>query len=72
MVVPLHSPRAAAVSDLEAAVRVAGIPALSAGSVGEGLAEAARISAGGVVVVSGSVFLVGEARSWLLGEKAGA
>jgi dihydrofolate synthase/folylpolyglutamate synthase len=65
---PIHSARAAAMEDLEAAGRATGTPAVSAGSVREALQWAGEHSQGGVVVVSGSVYLVGEARSQLLGE----
>jgi dihydrofolate synthase/folylpolyglutamate synthase len=65
---PIHSSRAAAMEDLEAAGRATGTPAVSAGSVREALQWAGEHSQGGVVVVSGSVYLVGEARSQLLGD----
>jgi dihydrofolate synthase/folylpolyglutamate synthase len=65
---PIHSARAAAMENLEAAGRATGTPAISAGSVREALQWAGERSQGGVVVVSGSVYLVGEARSQLLGE----
>ena len=65
---PIHSARAAAMEDLEAAGRATGTPTVSAGSVREALLWAGECSQGGVVVVSGSVYLVGEARSLLLGE----
>ena len=65
---PIHSTRAAAMEDLEAAGRATGTPAVSAGSVREALQWAGEGGQGGVVVVSGSVYLVGEARSQLLGE----
>jgi dihydrofolate synthase/folylpolyglutamate synthase len=65
---PIHSTRAAAMEDLEAAGRATGTPAVSAGSVREALQWAEEGGQGGVVVVSGSVYLVGEARSLLLSE----
>jgi dihydrofolate synthase/folylpolyglutamate synthase len=65
---PIHSARAAAMEDLEAAGRATGTPAVSAGSVREALQWAGERGQGGVVVVSGSVYLVGEARLQLLGE----
>jgi dihydrofolate synthase/folylpolyglutamate synthase len=65
---PIHSTRAAAMEDLEAAGRATGTPAVSAGSVREALQWAGERGQGGVVVVSGSVYLVGEARSLLLGD----
>ncbi|MGA3160929.1 MAG: folylpolyglutamate synthase/dihydrofolate synthase family protein [Terracidiphilus sp.] len=67
---PIHSARAASIEDLEAAARATGIPSLSAASVQEALKWAAKRVQGGVVVVSGSVYLVGEARSLLLAEGA--
>jgi dihydrofolate synthase/folylpolyglutamate synthase len=66
--VPIHSARAAAMEELEAAGRATVTPAVSAGSVREALLLAEECGQGGVVVVSGSVYLVGEARSQLLGE----
>jgi dihydrofolate synthase/folylpolyglutamate synthase len=65
---PIHSARAAAMEDLESAARAIGKSAVSAGSVRSALQYAAEHRQGGVVVVSGSVYLVGEARSLLLGE----
>jgi dihydrofolate synthase/folylpolyglutamate synthase len=64
---PIHSARAAAVADLEAAAQETGTPAVSAGSVREALHRARARGENGLVVVSGSVYLVGEARSLLLG-----
>jgi dihydrofolate synthase/folylpolyglutamate synthase len=63
---PIHTARAAAMKELEAAANATGVPALPAGSVREALQWSAERSKGGVVVVSGSVYLVGEARSLLL------
>lgn len=63
---PIHSTRAATMEDLEAAGKATGTPAVSAGSVREALQWAEDGGQGGVVVVSGSVYLVGEARSQLL------
>jgi dihydrofolate synthase/folylpolyglutamate synthase len=67
---PIHSARAATIESLEAAARAAGSSARSAGSVREALQLAQEGAPGGVVVVSGSVYLVGEARS-LLGSESG-
>ena len=66
---PIHSSRAAAMEDLEAAGRELGTSTASAKSVHEALQWAKnRVGANaGVVVISGSVYLVGEARSLLLG-----
>jgi dihydrofolate synthase/folylpolyglutamate synthase len=64
---PIHSARATAMEDLEAAGRATGKPARSVESVREALQWATDRAQGGAVVVSGSVYLVGEARSLLLG-----
>jgi dihydrofolate synthase/folylpolyglutamate synthase len=66
---PIHSARAATIESLEAAARAAGTSARGAGSVREALQLAREGAPGGVVVVSGSVYLVGEARSLLVAEK---
>ena len=63
---PINSPRAAALVDLEAAAKATGSSAVSAGSVAEALEWAEKRGQGGVVVVSGSVYLVGEARPLLV------
>jgi dihydrofolate synthase / folylpolyglutamate synthase len=73
---PIASPRATPVSDLLAAAEATGTPAEAAGSVSEALqmarsemasrAGAQGLAAGGVVVISGSVYLVGAARTLLL------
>ena len=66
IVAPIHTARAASLDDLLAAARWNGTPAIAAESVSEALRLAQDRSAGGVAVVSGSVYLVGEARSLLL------
>jgi dihydrofolate synthase/folylpolyglutamate synthase len=66
---PIHSARAASVESLEEAARSAGSSACAAGSVRRALQLAAESAAGGVVVVAGSVYLVGEARPLLVAEK---
>jgi dihydrofolate synthase/folylpolyglutamate synthase len=63
---PINSPRAATMVELEAAACAAGCSAISAGSVIEALECAEKRGQGGVVVVSGSVYLVGEARPLLV------
>ena len=69
---PIHSPRATPAEDLMAAARDTGTPAIVASSVPEALEWASRdatISGGhgsGVIVISGSVYLVGEARAILM------
>ncbi|MGA8730100.1 MAG: folylpolyglutamate synthase/dihydrofolate synthase family protein [Terracidiphilus sp.] len=62
---PIHSPRATPMSDLLAAAEATGTPAEAAESVGQAL-KSAQSRGGGVIVVSGSVYLVGETRSLLL------
>jgi dihydrofolate synthase/folylpolyglutamate synthase len=68
---PIQSVRAAGIADVEAAARATGTPAVGAGSVRDALQWARARGPGGVVVVSGSVYLVGEARSLLLGKELG-
>jgi dihydrofolate synthase/folylpolyglutamate synthase len=62
---PIHSLRATPMSDLLAAAQATGTPAEAAESVSQAL-ELARQRGGSVIVISGSVYLVGEARSLLL------
>jgi|SRR5580658_258136 dihydrofolate synthase/folylpolyglutamate synthase len=64
---PIHSSRAAGIDDLLAAALATGATAVAANSVGEALNTAEQIAAGTPVVVSGSVYLVGEARALLVG-----
>jgi len=63
---PIHSPRAASLQELQAAASQAGVEALCADSIHSALDLARQTASGGLVVVSGSVYLVGEARSLLL------
>jgi dihydrofolate synthase/folylpolyglutamate synthase len=70
IVAPIHAARAAAVEHLLAAAKATGTAATATESVREALETAQRDAAGGVVVVSGSVYLVGEARAMLTGEFA--
>jgi dihydrofolate synthase/folylpolyglutamate synthase len=67
IVVPIRNARAASVDDLLAAAAATGTPAIGAESVSEALRIAEASSAGGLAVISGSVYLVGEARTLLLG-----
>jgi dihydrofolate synthase/folylpolyglutamate synthase len=67
IVVSLQNARAASVDDLLAAAAATGTPAIAAESVSEALRMAEAKAAGGLAVVSGSVYLVGEARTLLLG-----
>ena len=68
---PIHTSRAAATADLLVAAQGTGTPATVAASVSEALDKAATLTDGGIAVVSGSVYLVGEARTLLL-ESGGA
>jgi dihydrofolate synthase/folylpolyglutamate synthase len=70
ILVPLHAARAAAMDELAAAARATGSQFASADSVGDALALAASHHNSGLIVVSGSVYLVGEARSLLLDNAA--
>lgn len=63
---PIHSPRATAIADLEAAAKAVGASFELAASVEDALKSAMR--PGQTVVVSGSVYLVGEVRSLLVKE----
>jgi len=63
---PIHSSRAAALSAMEAAARATGVRVVAAESVRQALDLAGENAQGGVAVVSGSVYLVGEARPLLL------
>ncbi len=74
IVVPIRNARAASLDDLLSAAAATGTPALAANSVSDALRMAresiVQNSAGrGIAVVSGSVYLVGEARTLLLSEK---
>jgi len=68
---PIHSPRATEVADLAAAAEATGVPYTAAATVAEAL-EIARNHATpqGRVVISGSVYLVGEARTLLMTHSA--
>ena len=66
---PIHSARAADIGDLLAAAQAVGASALAAQSVSQALQLARSIAAGGAIVISGSVFLVGEVRTQLLAGK---
>jgi dihydrofolate synthase / folylpolyglutamate synthase len=63
---PIHSARATTMEDLQAAARSVGCSARSVGSVAEALRMARESGPDGAVVVSGSVYLVSEARPLLL------
>ena len=63
---PIASPRATPVDALMAAAQSTGTPAQAANSASAAI-HAARSANGGIVVVCGSVYLVGEIRALLLG-----
>jgi dihydrofolate synthase / folylpolyglutamate synthase len=72
---PIHSLRATPAEDLLAAAKATGTPATVAGSVADALDRARAASpqtpvgattSGRLIVISGSVYLVGEARSFLM------
>jgi dihydrofolate synthase / folylpolyglutamate synthase len=69
IIAPIHTARAAPMDDLLAAAKATGTSAIAAESVGEALDFARGRTSGGVAVVSGSVYLVGEARTLLLAGK---
>lgn len=66
IVVPIHSARATGLDELLAAATATGTAAVGADSVAQALRLAQERAQGGVIVVSGSVYLVGEVRSLLL------
>jgi dihydrofolate synthase/folylpolyglutamate synthase len=68
IVAPIESPRASSIADLLRTAESVGVAALSVDSVSEALSRASKECGGGVVVISGSVYLVGEARSILTAE----
>jgi dihydrofolate synthase/folylpolyglutamate synthase len=64
---PIHTARGASMDDLLAAARATGTPAVAAASVAEAIRLAGERAAGKTAVISGSVYLVGEARALLAG-----
>jgi dihydrofolate synthase/folylpolyglutamate synthase len=66
ILLPLHAARAAALSDLAAAAKATGSTFATADTVAEALALASGQQDSELIVVSGSVYLVGEARTLLL------
>jgi dihydrofolate synthase/folylpolyglutamate synthase len=66
---PIHAARAAGLDDLSAAANATGTPSVVAESVSKALELAEEDARGRVIVVSGSVYLVGEARTLLLARK---
>ncbi len=69
---PLHAARAAAIEDLVAAAQLTQTPFLIAESVADALRLASENAGSGSIIVSGSVYLVGEARSLLLNKSGEA
>ncbi len=67
---PIHAARAASLDDLMGAARRLGTPAQTAQSIEHALELARSENQDGTVVISGSIYLVGEARSILLGAAA--
>jgi dihydrofolate synthase/folylpolyglutamate synthase len=67
---PIHSARAATMEDLVAAAQLTQTPFLVAESVADALQLASKHTNSGPIIVCGSVYLVGEARSLLLTEGA--
>jgi dihydrofolate synthase/folylpolyglutamate synthase len=68
IVAPIHAARAAAMEDLLAAAAATGTRAVTADSVGQAMEFAKNQVIDNIVVISGSVYLVGEARTFLLDE----
>jgi len=62
---PIHSPRATEVADLQAAAEATGVPSTPSSTVEEALHLALQLKPARIVI-SGSVYLVGEARHHLL------
>jgi dihydrofolate synthase/folylpolyglutamate synthase len=67
---PIQSPRATSVKDLLAAAATTGTPAFAATSVTQALDLASERPSDQPIVISGSVYLVGEARGILLARSA--
>ena len=63
---PIHTSRATSVEDLMAAAKATGSEAETVGSVHEAIERAEKDAVDGVIVISGSVYLVGEARTLLM------
>jgi dihydrofolate synthase/folylpolyglutamate synthase len=70
---PMHSPRATPMDELMAAAQITGTPAFAASSLKEALELARRNAENSavppVVVISGSVYLVGESRALLMSDE---
>lgn len=73
IVAPIQSSRAVSIEDLMAAALATNTPSQAAESVSDALRQARDCTPHGTIVISGSVYLVGEARSLLMaGERASA
>ena len=71
LLAPISSPRAAPVEDLLAAAHALNIPAHAAPHLAGALAQARQITpAGGLIIATGSVYLVGEVRQLALEQTA--
>jgi dihydrofolate synthase / folylpolyglutamate synthase len=66
---PIHSPRATDVADLQAAAEATGVPSTPSSTVEEAIRLALQLKPSRIVI-SGSVYLVGEARHHLLASKS--
>jgi len=67
LLAPINSPRAASLEDLAAVAAALEIPAITAPSLSEALVQARAITpANGLIVATGSVYLVGELRTLAL------
>jgi dihydrofolate synthase/folylpolyglutamate synthase len=67
---PIHSPRATEMADLAAAAEQTGVQATASHTVAEAIRIAReQAQPDGRIVISGSVYLVGEARALLLAER---
>jgi dihydrofolate synthase/folylpolyglutamate synthase len=66
---PINSPRAASLEELAAAALDLEIPGRAVSSVAEALGEARRITPpNGLIVATGSIYLIGELRSLIVGQ----
>ena len=69
LLAPIANPRATPVEDLAAAAEALSIPAHVAPDLAGALAEARRVTpAGGLILATGSVYLVGEIRQLAVAE----
>jgi dihydrofolate synthase/folylpolyglutamate synthase len=70
---PIHNARAATVDEMMSAARALDIPAHGASDAAEALALARSLTPeGGLVIATGSIYLVGAVREAALGAVAGA